>query len=337
MRAYGAIPRWRVGLKVLLAPRTLLGIGVGLTLLALVGGLADWHEVVAAASRLPAWLLAFSAVGWLCGGVSRAARWVLMLRMAGLHVSVRQALAAHFGAELLGPLPASPFAAAYLLHRGGVSAAASAPVVLAAFWTDALYAMGGTAVVPSAPAAVRTLAALGVAGLLIGAMLVWLLPGTARRLEPVLVATAEAGQKRLPVAAPLWRLLAALPRWTRLGSKAFSPRALLAGVILVAPAWALGCTITSLITQATGYDDMTPWRVWATSGTQFVATLASPLPFDLGVSEGAGVLAYSWAGVPAAVALTVALVSRLWNLTLSPVTAAVAVWFLRRELSAGLR
>ena len=337
MRAYGAIPRWCAGLRALLAPRMLLGIGVGLTLMAVVGGLADWRDVAAAVSRLPAWLFALSAFGWLCGGVCRAVRWVLMLRIAGVQVSVRQALAAHFGAELLGPLPASPFAAAYVLHRGGISAAASAPVVLAAFWTDALYALGGTAVVPSAPVAVRTLAAVGVLGLLAGALLVWLLPGAARGLEPAVLAVASGGRKRVPVLAPVWRLFAALPGWSQFGARAFSPRALASGVILVAPAWALGCTITSLITQAVGFDGMTPWQVWATSGTQFVATLASPLPFDLGVSEGAGVLAYSWAGVPAAVALTVALVGRLWNLTLSPLAALVAVWFFRRELGAGPR
>jgi uncharacterized protein (TIRG00374 family) len=353
MRAYGAIPG-RSGhpiftrtlramspaaraLRALLAPRVLVGIGAGLTLLVVIGGLADWREVQSAVSRLPPWLLALSAGGALLGGALRAARWVLMLRLSGVQVSVLRALAAHFGAELLGPLPASPFAAAYLLHRGGVSAVASAPVVLAAFWTDALFAMTGTAVVPSAPAGIRLLAAIGVAGLLAGALLVWLLPRVARGLQPLFLTAATWGERRLrwvPWLSPLWRLLGALPGWAGEGSRAFQPRALVAGVLLIAPAWVLGCVITSLITQAAGYDGMTPWRVWATAGTQFVATLASPLPFDFGVSEGAGVLAYSWAGVPAAVALTVSLVSRLWSLTLNPLVVIVAAWLLRRELDS---
>lgn len=324
---------WRDVQHALLAPWTLLGLGAGLTLLAVVVGLADWRQVLGAAARLPWWVLALHAGAGIFGGLLRAARWIMMLRMAGVQVSTRRALAAHYGAELLGPLPASPIAAAYFLHRSGVPATASSPVVLATFWTDALYALSGTAVVPGgAPTAVRVLAALAAVALLLGAGAVYALPRSG--IAPALTRLVASGRERLPLLTPAWRLLAAAPTWTAQAAAAFAPRPLLAGVTLIAPAWVVGCAVTALVARAAGYPDLTPWRVWATSGTSFVIALASPLPLDLGVSESAGVLAYGWAGVPAATALTVALVGRLWGLTISPATAAAALWLLRRDLPA---
>ncbi|MDQ3701267.1 MAG: flippase-like domain-containing protein, partial [Chloroflexota bacterium] len=285
---------WRTALQSLLAPWTLVGLGAGLTLLAVVGGSADWQQVLSAAARLPWWVLTLHAAAGIFGGLLRAARWILMLRMAGVQVSTRRALAAHYGAELLGPLPASPIAAAYFLHRSGVPAAASSPVVLATFWTDALYALSGTAVVPGgAPTAVRVLAALAAVALLLGAGAVHVLPRSG--VAPALARAAAAGRERLPLLHPAWQLLAAAPTWTAQASVAFAPRPLLAGVALIAPAWVVGCAVTALVTRAAGYPDLTPWRVWATSGTSFVIALASPLPLDLGVSESASVLAYGWA------------------------------------------
>jgi hypothetical protein len=130
-----------------------------------------------------------------------------------------------------------------------------------------------------------------------------------------------------------WRALDGLPGWTPVAAAAFSPRALLPAVALSAASLAVGTNLTAAVAAAMGYPQLTAPRVWAISGTVTVAALISPLPFDLGVAEGATALAYSWIGVPPAAALAVGLLGRFWGATLGLAINVVAAWALRGELS----
>src|SRR5688572_9742793 len=155
----------------LLEPRFLVGLGAGLSLLLLAGSYADWREVATIAGRVPPQVLLISALGHFLGAACRGARWLLMLRGAGVTVAARPALAASFGSDLLGPLPASPFVAAYVLHRNGAaSATQTIPVVLAGLWAEIVTVIGGTALVNgAAPDVVRVLAGIICGGALAGA------------------------------------------------------------------------------------------------------------------------------------------------------------------------
>ena len=296
-----AVPQWRRWLRHALAPRFLLGLGAGLSVLFLLGSFADWREVAAIASRLPPALLAISALGHLLGAGCRGARWLLMLRGAGVRIAARPALAASFGSDLLGPLPASPFVASYVLHRNrSASAAQTIPVVLAGLWADVVTVIGGTALVGDAtPGVVRALAAALCGAALVGAALLQL-PPLRRRFPGV--------------------------------TRAFQPRVLGPAVALTAVPMAVGASITAAVAASLGYPQLTAPRAWAASGTVMALALASPLPFDLGVVEGGQLLAYGWVGVPAAGALAIALIGRVWNATFGLLIAGAATWFLRADL-----
>ncbi|MGI8423285.1 MAG: lysylphosphatidylglycerol synthase domain-containing protein [Chloroflexota bacterium] len=319
----------------LLEPRTLLGLGAGLSVFLVVGTLADWREVAAVASRLPPVLLLVSALGHLLGAICRGARWLLMLRGAGVHVAARRALAASFGSDLLGPLPASPFIASYVLHRNGAaSAAQTVPVVLAGLWAEILVVIGGTAVVAdAAPAIVRVLAATLCTLALVGAALLqwpaahypawWLARGVAR---------VGRGLIRWQTAGRWWDALDALPEWTPHLGRAFRVRTLVPALALTAIPMAAGAVVTAAVAASLGYPQLTAPRAWAASGTVMALALASPLPFDLGVVEGGQLLAYGWIGVPAAGALAISLIGRFGSATLGLAIAAVVTWLLRDEL-----
>ena len=130
-----------------------------------------------------------------------------------------------------------------------------------------------------------------------------------------------------------WSLLEELSRWTPSLGGAFSPAALLPGVLLTALPLLAGASLTAAIATALGYPQLTPLRAWSAGGTVMMLAILSPLPFDLGVVEGGNVLTYSWLGVPPAAALTIGLLGRVWATTLGLLLAAVATWLLRKELT----
>ncbi|HET7770686.1 MAG TPA: lysylphosphatidylglycerol synthase domain-containing protein [Chloroflexota bacterium] len=299
--ARSARSQWARRLRRLLEPRFLLGLGAGISLLLLLGSFADWREVLAIAAQLPPALLLVSAAGHLFGAVCRGARWLLMLHGAGVRVAARPALAASFGSDLLGPLPASPFVASYVLHRNGAaSATQTIPVVLAGLWAEVVTVIGGTAVVPgAAPAVVRALAAALCLVALVGALLLQL-PLVRRRFGGV--------------------------------ARAFGPRTLAPAVVLTALPLAVGASVTAAVAASLGYPQLTAPNVWAASGTVMALALASPLPFDLGVVEGGQLLAYGWVGVPAAGALAIALIGRMWSATIGLLIAGAVTWVLREDL-----
>lgn|GEM_PF-6349441 len=333
LRCPKRIPR----LKLLLEPRTLLGLGAGISLLVLLGSLADWREVAGLARQLPPGLLVLPAVAHLFGAACRVLRWLLMLRGGGVQLPWRAAVATWFGADLFGPLPASPLMASYLLHRtGAASAAATVPVVLAGLWVEMVVVVGGTALIPDAmPLPVRITAALVSGAALLGALLlrlraahlvIWMMgrgvAGAGRRL----MRSWRGGER-------WWSLLEELSRWTPSLGGAFSPATLLPGVLLTALPLLAGASLTAAIATALGYPQLTPLRAWSAGGTVMMLAILSPLPFDLGVVEGGNVLTYSWLGVPPAAALTIGLLGRVWATTLGLLLAAVATWLLRKELT----
>ena len=319
----------------LLEPRLLLGLGAGLSLLLLAGTYADWREVAAIVGRLPPHLLLVSAGGHLFGAVCRGARWLVMLRGAGVSVAPRPALAASFGSDLLGPLPASPFVASYVLHRNGAaSATQTIPVVLAGLWADVVTVIGGTAVVAgAAPGVVRGLAAALCLGALGGALLLQWRP--AHRAAWFLGQHAGGVGRRLVPwsrARVWWESLDTLNDLTPRLARAFGPRTLVQALVLTALPMAVGMSVTAAVAAALGYPQLTAPRAWAASGTVMALALASPLPFDLGVVEGGQLLAYGWVGVPAAGALAIALIGRFWSSTLGLAIAGALTWLLRNDL-----
>ena len=316
-----------------MAPRTLLGLGAGLSLLLALTSIADWRQVAALAAQLPPGLLLLPAAGQVVGAGCRVTRWLVMLRAAGVRVPWRRAVAAHFGSELLGPLPASPLVASYLLHRGGSApATATVPVLLAGLWVDVLVVLGGTALVPEGtPPAVRLAgAALWGAGVMAVPLIHW--PPAQRLASAAGRALAAAGRRAWRRGERWWARLEELPAWAHQGAAAFRARALLPAVALTALPLALSAAITAAVAAQLGYPQLTPARVWASGGTVLVVALASPLPFDLGVAEGAGVLAYGWVGVPAAAALAINLLGRVWAVTVGFTLAAAATWLFRDHL-----
>ena len=330
-----AAAQWGRWLGRLLQPRLLLGLGAGISVLALLGSLADWREVASIAARLPPALLLMSALGHLFGAACRGMRWLLMLRGSGVHVAPRRALAASFGSDLLGPLPASPFVASYVLHRNGAaSATQTIPVVLAGLWAEVVAVIGGTAVVAdAAPGVVRGLAAALCGTALVGAALlqwpaahraVWWLGGTA----------ARAGRALMPWrrARVWWDALDGLPELTPRVTRAFGLRTLAPALALTALPLAVGAAVTAAVAASLGYPQLTAPRAWAASGTVMALALASPLPFDLGVVEGGQLLAYGWVGVPAAGALAIALIGRIWSATIGLLIAGAVTWVLRADL-----
>src|SRR5688572_14804935 len=221
----------------LLEPRLLLGLGAGISLLLLAGSYADWREVAAIVGRLPPHLLLVSAGGHFVGAACRGARWLLMLRGAGVSVAPRPALAASFGSDLLGPLPASPFVASYVLHRNGAaSATQTIPVVLAGLWADVVTVIGGTAVVAdAAPVVVRGLAAALCLGALSGALLLQWRP--AHRAAWFLGrCAAGVGRRLVPwsFARAWWEALDGLSDMTPRLARAFGLRTLVPAVMLTA-------------------------------------------------------------------------------------------------------
>jgi hypothetical protein len=324
---------WRQAIVGLLEPRVLVGIGAGLSLLLWLTSLADWREVVALANRLPPWLLLLPLPAHLFGSACRVARWLIMLRAGGVRVPWRRAAAAWFGADLLGPLPASPLFASYLLHRGGAPAASTLPVVLAGLWVDVAVVVGGTALVPGVvPAPVRLAAAGLWLGCLLGALLLRQAP-LYRLFAAASTWLAGRGRRHWRRGDTWWRRLERLPGWVRLARAAFSPAALLPAIGLTLVPVALGSAVSAAQAAALGYPQMTPWRVWSATGVVMVLGLLSPLPFDLGVAEGSSVLAWSWSGVPPAAALAIGLLGRAWSTTLGLLLAATATWLLRAELA----
>jgi hypothetical protein len=327
------VRRLRAALGGLLAPRTLLGIGAGVSLLLLLGSVADWREVWTLAQRLPVWLWLAPVLANLFGSACRTGRWLVMLRGAGLRVPWRRAVAAYCGSELLGPLPASPLVASYLLHHAGAATlTVTAPVVLAGLWVDVVVVVGATALVADAsPLPVRLAAAalcLGALAFVLAVHWRW-----SHRLVWALGALAARGGRRVWQGGERWWLvLEGLPGWTPAAATAFSPRALLPGMALTAVPMVVGTSLTAAVAAALGYPQLTAARAWAITGTVMVAALASPLPFDLGVVEGTAALAYSWIGVPPAAALAVGLLGRFWGATLGLTTAALVSWLLRDEL-----
>ncbi|HEU5317506.1 MAG TPA: lysylphosphatidylglycerol synthase transmembrane domain-containing protein [Chloroflexota bacterium] len=328
----------RRALARLVEPRTLLGIGAGLSLLLTVGSLADWREVAATARRLPVPLVLVATIAHLFGAACRAARWLLMLRGSGLRVPWRPALAAAFGSELFGPLPASPLVASYLLHRSGAAGAATTiPVVLAGLWGEVVVVVGGTALVPdAAPPAVRLGAALICGAAVVGAVclrwsalhaIVWWLGRLAARGGQALFGWWRGS-------ARWWDVLDDLRSWTPGATAAFGPRALVPAVALTALPVALGTSITAAIAASLGYPQLTAPRAWAIAGAVMVLALASPLPFDLGVVEGGNMLGYSWIGVPGAAAVTIGLLGRFTGALIGFGLSAGVTWALRRELDA---
>ncbi|HEV2126951.1 MAG TPA: lysylphosphatidylglycerol synthase transmembrane domain-containing protein [Chloroflexota bacterium] len=315
-------------------PATIVGIGAGLSLLALLGAIADWERVATVASGINPALLAVIAAGHLVGFGCRAARWLLMLRASGLRLPWRRALAAYFGAELLGPLPASPLVASYFLHRGGdAPVSATAPVIVAGLWVDVMVVVGGTAVLPvGTPPAVRSAAAaLCACGVLAVLGLHW------SKLNRLLVRLshllARLGRRLRPSHERWWETLEHLvSRQSERVAVAFRPQVLAPALLLTVIPMAVGTAITALVASTLGFPQLTAAHAWAAAGTVMVLALVSPLPFDLGVTEGAGVVAYSWAGVPTAAALTLGLLGRFTSLTFGLTFALLATWFLRREL-----
>ena len=326
---------WRRALAGLARPRALLGLGAGLSLLLALGSLADWRQVGALASRLTPAVLVLLAAGPAAGAYCRAARWLIMLRASGVAVCWRRALAAWFGAELLGPLPASPFVACYLLRWGGAASIwATAPVVLAGLWVDVLVVVGGAVLVPDGlPPAIRLAGALLCGGGLLALPAIhW--PPVRRAAAAAAGALATAGRRRWPRRERWWALLDALPSWwARPVAAAFAARSLLPAAALTAVPVALGAALTSLVAATLGFPQLTPARVWAAAGLTLIVALASPLPFDLGVTEGASVVAYGWAAVPPPAALAISLLGRISYTTISLLLAAAAVWLLRDELA----
>ena len=319
----------------LLEPRFLLGLGAGLSLLLLAGSYADWREVAAIAARVPPQVLLVSALAHFFGAACRGARWLLMLRGAGVAVAARPALAASFGSDLLGPLPASPFVASYVLHRNGsASAAQTIPVVLAGLWVDVVTVIGGTAVVAGAgPEVVRWLAAALCVGAMAGALLLqWQM---AHRAAWALGRSVGRAGRRLITwrgARAWWDALDGLSELTPRLARAFRLRTLGPAVALTALPMAVGASVTAAVAAALGYPQLTAPRAWAAAGTVMALALASPLPFDLGVVEGGQLLAYGWVGVPAAGALAIALIGRFWSATLGLAIAATITWLLRKDL-----
>jgi uncharacterized membrane protein YbhN (UPF0104 family) len=317
----------------LLRPRTLAGLGAGLSLLVILGTVADWGQVTVVIARTTPGLLALIAAGHLLGFACRAARWVVMLRAGGVLVPWRRALAASFGADLLGPLPASPLVASYFLHRDGSAPVSSTvPVVFAGLWVDVLVVVGGTALMPvGTPPLVRAAAiTLCTTAMLAVVALHW--PPLFRLADRVIRWLAASGRRAWRRGERWWTALERLPTWReRHVSAAFSARALVPGVMLTALPMGIGTTITATVARTFGFTQLTPGDAWSAAGTMMVLSLASPLPFDLGVTEGAGVLAYGWAGMPAATALAMALLGRITNLTFGFALAAVGAWLLRDE------
>jgi len=319
----------------------LLGLGAGISLLLLLGSIADWREVAALARQLPLALLLLPAAAHSFGAGCRVLRWLVMLRGGGVELPWRAAVAAWFGADLFGPLPASPLVASYLLHRtGAASAASTVPVVLAGLWVDMVVVVGGTALIPDAmPSPVRVTAGLVSGAALLGALLlrfraahavVWMVGRGLARNGRRLLHRWRGGER-------WWSLLEELPRWTPSLTAAFSPAALLPAVLLTALPLLAGASLTAIIATALGYPQLTPLRAWAAGGAVMMLAILSPLPFDLGVVEGGNVLTYNWLGVPPAAALTIGLLGRVWASTLGLLLAAGATWLLRRELTAGER
>jgi len=287
--------------------------------------------------RLPAPLVLLSALAHVFGAAFRTVRWLLMLRGGGLRVAWRPAVAASFGSDLLGPLPASPFVASYLLHRtGAASAVSTVPIVLAGLWAEVLVVVAGTAVVSGAAPRVVQLAAvlLCAAALAAAALLHW------RRAQALVwriaCAAARVGRRtfgRWRSLERIWAALDGLPSWTPSLARAFGPRTLVPALTLTFVPMLLGTTITALIAAELGYPQLTAPRAWAASGTVLVLALASPLPFDLGVVEGGQMLTYGWIGVPAAAALAITLLGRFWNATIGLTLSALVTWWLRREIT----
>lgn len=325
---------WRRALAGLVQPRTLVGVGAGLTILILLLSVADWRQVLALISRVGPGLLALLAGLQLIGFGCRAARWLVMVRASGLVVQWRRALAAYFGSEVLGPLPASPLFASYLLHRGGDAPVwSTVPVVCAGLLVDILVVVAGTALVPEgAPPPVRVAAALLCAAALLVPLLVhW--PLAHRLADSGAQALIAAGRSSWPGGERWWRPMAALPRWLRQdAAPAFGPQSLLPAIVLTAIPVVLGATGTALLAAALGFPEVTAARAWAASGTMMALSLASPLPFDLGVTEGAGMLAYGWQALPPSAALAMGLVGRVWGTTIGLTLAGLATWLLRSEL-----
>jgi hypothetical protein len=162
------------------------------------------------------------------------------------------------------------------------------------------------------------------------------LPGWAARTAAAAAAgaLAAAGRRRWPRRERWWALLDALPSWwARPVAAAFAARSLLPAAALTAVPVALGAALTSLVAATLGFPQLTPARVWAAAGLTLIVALASPLPFDLGVTEGASVVAYGWAAVPPPAALAISLLGRISYTTISLLLAAAAVWLLRDELA----
>jgi hypothetical protein len=149
---------------------------------------------------------------------------------------------------------------------------------------------------------------------------------------PDMVRLLAAGLCATALAGAVFLQLPPLRRWFPGVARAFGLRTLAPAVILTALPLAVGTSITAAVAASLGYPQLTAPHVWAASGTVMALALASPLPFDLGVVEGGQLLAYGWVGVPAAGALAIALIGRVWNATLGLLIAGLATWFLRADL-----
>jgi hypothetical protein len=328
----------RRALAWVLDPRSLLGLGAGISLFLVVGSLADWREVAAVARRLPVPLVVLATASHVFGAACRTVRWLLMLRGSGVRVSWQKAVAASFGSELLGPLPASPFVASYLLHRtGAATAAATVPVLLAGLWGEVVVAVGGTALVAdAAPPPVRLAAALVCVCALAGALcvrwraahsFVWWTGHVVSRVGRALLGWWSGSVR-------WWDTLDGLRDWTPTAAQAFGPRSLAPAVVLTAIPMSLGLSITAAIAAALGYPQLTAPRAWAIAGTVLVLALASPLPFDLGVVEGGQMWGYAWIGIPGAAAVTISLLSRFTGTLVGLALSGGVTWLLRHELRA---
>ncbi|MBI3970459.1 MAG: flippase-like domain-containing protein [Chloroflexi bacterium] len=316
-------------------PKTLVGLGAGISLLLLLLSIADWREVTALVARLTPGVLALIAVIHVVGFGCRAARWLLMLRAGGVMVPRRRALAAYFGSELLGPLPASPFVASYLLHRSGAARVwATAPVLFAGLWVDVVVVVGGTAAVPDgAPLPVRLAAATLCGGAVLAVLAIHWSPAQ-RLVDAAARKLARTGRRAWPRGERWWRLVDTVPMWrSQHVAAAFGVGALIPGIALTALPMALGTNVTAVVASTLGFPGLTAPRAWAAAGTMLVLGLLSPLPFDLGVSEGAGVLAYGWLSIPPAAALAMALLGRVTGITFGFTLTAIATWLLRDELA----
>lgn len=332
MLSYKGHARGKQRLRALLNPKMVIGVIIGLILLAVLLTLSNAGEVFQIIGRFPPLLLPIILALFVGRELFRSIEWRVFLNAIGIHASRRQAFLTLTGGDAASILPGGLYFQDLLVKREfhtGISEPLAATTLM--LWMELTVSMAFLAItgVPGA-AWVRPAMAAGTAG----SVLILLLGRT-----HILVVVQRQNRRLAEHIGQLWKgpvgriggkLLDGVDRFIGAYVPLAHLKVVISGVILCAAYIVL--TILALYLIAINLDArINPWHTVAIYSIILLVIVIVPLPSDIGLGELGGVGAFLLFHVPAAVALAVLLVFRILMVLAEELVAAVGYLILHKD------